>query len=237
MIEGDASHASQVSEHRVNQSISKIQKLKLRPLNVNVLSSERRKLKLWPSNSRVLSSERRKLKLRLPSGSVLNSEKEKRMQRSRDGSDTCTLSTIEQASEAFLRATKEEPHYICICCYRLMYRKTVIEFKSTKYNKAPEDLTTAPASFGTKQWICRTCYDALKQGKLPALAKASNLQIEDVSPDLSNLNPLEVRLTVELNNCTTKKQLYGYEIEVMIGGSSDITTSPCKYDKPGLRSR
>ena len=57
------------------------------------------------------------------------------------------------------------------------------------------------------------------------------MQIEDVPPELSDLNPLEVRLTVELNNCTIKKQFYGDEIEVVIGGSSDITTSPCEYDK------
>ena len=53
----------------------------------------------------------------------------------------CTPSTIIQASDVFIRATKEGPDYICICCNRLMYRKTVIEFKLTKYDKAPEDFT------------------------------------------------------------------------------------------------
>ena len=105
----------------------------------------------------------------------------------------CTPSDIVQASEAFIRATREGPDYICVCCNRLMYRKTVIEFKLTKYNKAPTDFT-APANSETKQWICRTCDHALKRGKLPAQAKANNLQIEDIPPELSDLNPLEVRL-------------------------------------------
>ena len=105
----------------------------------------------------------------------------------------CTPSTIIQASDVFIRATKEGPDYICVCCNRLMYRKTVIEFKLTKYDKAPKDFT-APATCGTKQWICRTCDHALKRGKLPAQAKANNLHIEDVPPELSDLNPLEVRL-------------------------------------------
>ena len=83
----------------------------------------------------------------------------------------------------------------------------MIMFKSTKYNKAPEDFT-APASFGTRQWMCTRCDHALNRGELPGQAKANNLQIEDVPPELSDLNPLEGRLTVELNNCTIKKQLY-----------------------------
>ena len=64
----------------------------------------------------------------------------------------CTPSTILQASEVFIRATREGPDYICVCCNRLMYRKTVIEFKLTKYNKAPTDFT-APASSGTMQAV------------------------------------------------------------------------------------
>ena len=98
---------------------------------------------------------------------------------------SCSPSTIIQASEAFIRATKEGPDYICVSCDRLMYRKTVIEFKFTKYSQAPEDFT-APTSSGTKQLICRTCDHALKQGKLPAQAKASNLHIEGVPPELSD---------------------------------------------------
>ena len=79
---------------------------------------------------------------------------------------------------------------MCVCCNRLMYRKTVIEFKVTKYSKAPDDFT-APHS-GTKQWICKTCDNALKRGKLPAQAKANNLDLEDIPSELSDLNSLEV---------------------------------------------
>ena len=117
----------------------------------------------------------------------VHAQKQYRIRRS------CTPYTVLQASEAFSTAIKEGPDYICVCCNRLMYRKTVIEFKLTKYSKAPEDFT-APATPGTKQWICRTCDHGLKRGKLPAQAKGNNLHIEDVPPELSDLNPLEVRL-------------------------------------------
>ena len=103
-----------------------------------------------------------------------------------------TASSILQASQAFIAATKEGPDYMCVCCNRLMYRKTVIEFKVTKYSKAPDDFTV-PHS-GTKQWICKTCDNALKRGKLPAQAKANNLDLEeDIPSELSDLNSLEVR--------------------------------------------
>ena len=187
-------------------------KFKLWPSNVSVLSSGRRKLKLRPPRDSVLSSGRRKFKLWPPKcqcaefrekeaqakaterqcpefrAKEMHAMKQNRIRRG------CTPTTIIQASEAFIRATKEGPDYICICCNRLMYRKTVIEFKLTKYNKTPEDFSAA-ASSGTKQWICKTCDHALKRGKLPAQAKANNLH---VPPELSDLNPLEVSSYLQL---------------------------------------
>ena len=104
-----------------------------------------------------------------------------------------TPSNVLKASQAFIAATKEGPDYKCVCCNRLMYRKTVIEFKVTKYSKAPDDFTVTVPDAGTKQWICKTCDNALKRGKLPAQAKANNLDLEDIPSELSDLNSLEVR--------------------------------------------
>ena len=104
-----------------------------------------------------------------------------------------TPSNIFQASQAFIAATKEGPDYTCVCCNRLMYRKTVIEFKVTKYSKAPDDFTVTVPDAGTKQWICKTCDNALKRGKLPAQAKTNNLDLDDIPSELSDLNSLEVR--------------------------------------------
>ena len=72
-----------------------------------------------------------------------------------------------------------------------MYRKTVIEFKVSKYSNTPDEFTV-PYS-GTKQWVCKTCDNALKGGKLPAQAKANNLDLKDIPSELSDLNSLEVR--------------------------------------------
>ena len=71
-----------------------------------------------------------------------------------------------------------------------MYRKTVIELKVTKYSKAPDDFTV-PYS-GTKQWMCKTCDNALKRGKLPAQAKANNLDLEDIPSELAEIGRAHV---------------------------------------------
>ena len=84
---------------------------------------------------------------------------------------------------------QEGPDYVSVCCNRLMYCKTIQEYKVTKYGKAPEEFV-APES-QDKQWICKTCHSALKRGVLPAQAKANNFELDDVSVELSDLNTLK----------------------------------------------
>ena len=60
-----------------------------------------------------------------------------------------TPCSLLQASQAFIMATKDGPHYTCVCCNRLMYQKTVIEFKAIK---APDDGT--PGQLVTKLPDC-----------------------------------------------------------------------------------
>ena len=95
---------------------------------------------------------------------------------------------MNEASRAFISATKEGPDYVCVSCNRLMYRARV---SSIKYDKAPSEFVV-PESLGLqcKQWICKTCHNALKRGVLPAQAKANHLDLEEIPPELSDLNPL-----------------------------------------------
>ena len=48
-------------------------------------------------------------------------------------------STPIKASNAFTLAVQEGPDYVCVCCNRLMYRKTVQQFQMSNYDKAPSD--------------------------------------------------------------------------------------------------
>ena len=80
----------------------------------------------------------------------------------------------------------------------MMYRKSVIPCNKANYTKASADVVKkvfsadlSYISFDGKQWVCRTCDRTLKRGNMPLQAKANGLQL---SPELSSLNALELRL-------------------------------------------
>ena len=84
----------------------------------------------------------------------------------------------------------------------MMYRKSVVACNKVKYTKTSTDVlhkVFSPdysyISFGGKEWICKTCDRALRRGCMPVQAKANNgLQLSDVPPELSGLNPLLICL-------------------------------------------
>ena len=94
------------------------------------------------------------------------------------------MPTMEKVSQSFIQAVSEGPDYICNCCHRLMYRKTVKEFSCDKYTKVSSEILHAMfppesemVSAETKVWICKTCDYTLKRGKMPAQAKANNMSL------------------------------------------------------------
>ena len=128
--------------------------------------------------------QREKLKERLPSVNLMNIEKEKHKQRS---NVVLKRSLLPATSCKLLKPSLQLPkkgQITRVCCNRLMYRKFVIEFKITKYSNAPDDLTVAIPDSKIKQWICKTCDNALKRGKLPAQAMSNNLDLEVVIPNI-----------------------------------------------------
>ena len=83
----------------------------------------------------------------------------------------------------------------------MMYRKSVVACNKGKYTKTSTDIlhkVFSPdysyISFGGIEWICKTCDRALRRGCMPVQAKANGLQLSNVPPELSGLNPLELRL-------------------------------------------
>ena len=92
--------------------------------------------------------------------------------------------------------------HITVATGLYMYRKTVFEFKPIKYlAKLPDDVYQVVfaahllyTSAQGKVWVCKTCDCSLKRGAMPAQAKANNLLLDDIPPELSDLNTMEVRL-------------------------------------------
>ena len=112
------------------------------------------------------------------------------------------LSTsLSSVTQTFLSQCKGGPHYVCYCCHRLMYRKTVLQFSSSKYIKAPANVMQAisVADCGyhqtdSKKWICCTCDRSLKRGYLPIQSIGNNLRLSRILDELAELNTLEKRL-------------------------------------------
>ena len=109
--------------------------------------------------------------------------------------------SIDTTSQAFLEQCKDGPSYVCCCCHRLMYRKTVITYNSSKYTKAPANIVQVLSVHDSgyhktdgNDWICRTCDSTLKRGNLPVQSVVNNLGLQQIPEELAELNALERRL-------------------------------------------
>lgn len=83
----------------------------------------------------------------------------------------------------------------------MMYRQNVVVCNKSKYTKASKELLDkvfciehSYTSNDGQQWICKTCNNALSCGNMPVQAKANDLQLDEIPPELSALNALELRL-------------------------------------------
>ena len=93
--------------------------------------------------------------------------------------------------QKFNLAIREGPYYICVVCNRLLYRKTVLEFKKDKY-KSSFCLFTSVTSFNGNMYICKTCDVTIKKkNKIPCQEVYNNLAVDDLPPELANLEKLE----------------------------------------------
>ena len=101
-----------------------------------------------------------------------------------------------EASHAFTSAIKDRLDYVCVCYCQLMYHKTVQAFQKSKYDKAPSEFVIPESVYWTKGRFAR---HVIMQGLLPAQAKANNLALDDIPVELSDLNPLEIRLISSLS--------------------------------------
>ena len=79
--------------------------------------------------------------------------------------------------EDFLAKVRVGPEYVCTSYHRMMYKHSVVTFRSTKYTKASPELHVLElmSQFGYvtngKKWICMSCNQSLCRGVLPVQSK------------------------------------------------------------------
>ena len=112
--------------------------------------------------------------------------------------NTAKDTTLEECRQIFLSKASEGPIYACCSCLRLHYRSSVVRMKTEKYKAAPSTAkilkTEDHPMTHDATWICNTCNNALKAGRLPTQSWANDLQLDDIPPALQGLRPLDIRL-------------------------------------------
>ena len=86
------------------------------------------------------------------------------------------------------------PLYICTCCDQLWYKHSVLP--ADRLRLVIPDITKYlqnVKSVGDTEWICQTCNNHLKKGRVPPCAIANGMQFPE-KPSFFDLNELECRL-------------------------------------------
>ena len=100
--------------------------------------------------------------------------------------------SLDYCIKQFNITIRDGPYYICVVCNRLLYRKTVAEFKShNNYYKCDSSLFTGVASFNGNMYICSTCHRKVKRNRIPSQAVCNRLIIDDTPAELADLQKLE----------------------------------------------
>ena len=88
------------------------------------------------------------------------------------------------------------PTFVCTCCHQTWFSHSVVEITarlSSVSIEMKDKCFTGKVSEESKEWLCRTCLEQLKQNKIPKLAVANGLSFPTKPPELS-LHALEERL-------------------------------------------
>ena len=96
-----------------------------------------------------------------------------------------------------------KPEFVCTCCHRILFRKTVVIFNESNYNfgnltveRALSEMNRYKSDCHDAEYICVTCHNNLKRKtpKMPAQAVANGLDLPEIPPELSTLTEIERRL-------------------------------------------
>ena len=94
----------------------------------------------------------------------------------------------------FHNSVSAGPLYICTCCDQLWYKHSVLPAERLKLiNPDITKYLQSIRSVDDTEWICQTCNNHLKKGKVPPCAIANGMQFPE-KPTFFDLNELECRL-------------------------------------------
>ena len=104
-----------------------------------------------------------------------------------------------QLLHIFNESIAKGPLYVCTCCQQIWFKHSVLNIEEI-YLKNDDERTmfetcrTKYVSKDNKEWICKTCRNAVKDGKIPKLSIENKMGFPLIPPDLK-LYLMEERLT------------------------------------------
>ena len=100
-------------------------------------------------------------------------------------------SNSEERIFKFPKQIQEGPYYVCVVCNTCHYFRSVLLFKSKKYDIDIDQFYYEVCSFNDLFYVCGTCHKKLIKSEIPAQAVWNKLDISVLPDDLPNLNRLE----------------------------------------------
>ena len=105
---------------------------------------------------------------------------------------------IKELLNIFNTKTAEGPVYVCTCCQQLWFKHSVFNVDEIYLKTENEKATfnTCRTNFVSKcgkEWICKTCRNSVKEGKIPKLSIKNKMGFPQLPPELQ-LYSMEERL-------------------------------------------
>ena len=138
---------------------------------------------------------------KVPRKSAYNIEKMKKYSDHAEkvGKEMKTKKQILKAGEKFRHSCKQLPEFVCTCCHRMLFLKSMLVFDIEKYELDGHCVRVLDECYRFKdddkgiEYICQTCHKDLKRKKLPVQSVANTLELPDVPEQLQGLTRLECR--------------------------------------------
>ena len=98
---------------------------------------------------------------------------------------------VEKSSvEKFKKSILQGPYFICLCCHRCLYRRSVLIYMPERY-KNSHLYRSEVLYFDNKMYVCKTFDKKLKQNLIPEQSVKNSLGIDDFPPELQGICRLE----------------------------------------------
>jgi len=98
---------------------------------------------------------------------------------------------IQNRVESFKNLVQEGPFYICVCCNRCLYKRSVVLFKIEEYTIDTDCTCDIIPSYDDNCCTCLTCHKKILKKEIPCQSVSNKLQLFEFPNPLNYIVKLE----------------------------------------------